>query len=223
MRIDRTEIVAGVPILKIRDLLRHASSDEWRVEYVAERLKLSLPKARKVVAELLQRGWIQQTPAPRWNRRLKLYQRTLDGGSLASARAVKPISRAKAEAVLKEFLTRVEEVNARDELSHIVTQVRVFGSYLDKSKPDYGDIDLVIDYAQRDIPGRDIVHYSQERARQSGRHFSSGIEMLFYSEIEVRRLLKGQSRYLSFHHASDLEQTGAQSRVIFPKKQRKKR
>jgi predicted nucleotidyltransferase len=223
MRLDLKETIAGLPIIKIRDVLRRAGSDEWQVEYFAHQLKLPVPKARKVVQELLERRWIERVPPPPRRKLPIYYRRTLLGGSVALAKAIKPLSRPKAEQILKEFLTRVDEVNARDELTHIVTRVRLFGSLLDRTKEDFGDIDLVMDIEQRPIPGRDLVKYSLERARQSGKRFNNYLQELFYGETEVRRLLKGGSRYLSFHRASDLQQTGAKSKVIFPRRTRSRR
>lgn len=47
--------------------------------------------------------------------------------------------------------------------------------------------------------------------------------MLFFGEKEVLLFLKARNRYLSFHGASDLTQTGAESKIVFPSKTRSKR
>ena len=51
-----------------------------------------------------------------------------------AARFVPRINRAKAEQLLADFLQSVEEVNAHPDLLHWVTEVRVFGSYLNDSE-----------------------------------------------------------------------------------------
>jgi len=58
-----------------------------------------------------------------------------------AARFVPRINRAKAEKLLADFLQSVEEVNAHPDLPHWVTEVRVFGSYLNDSD-NLGEIDL---------------------------------------------------------------------------------
>ncbi len=223
MRIDRSELIAGIPILKIRDFLRWASGDEWRLEALCDRLKISKHKAQLVLRELIARGWVERMPKDKWSPGVRWLRRTLDGGSLASARAVPPIARDKAETMLAELLRRVVEVNANDHLAYVVTEVRVFGSFLDAKRRELGDIDLVLVLDHRAIEGRDIAKYSLERARRSGKSLPSFMARLAYGQNEVLRLLKGGNNYLSFHPASDLVQTGAASKIVFPQKPRSKR
>jgi hypothetical protein len=52
-----------------------------------------------------------------------------EGMRLIGTRFVKRISRRQAESLIEAFLVRVRQVNGRDELTHRVTEVRVFGSY----------------------------------------------------------------------------------------------
>src|SRR5437773_6502052 len=66
----------------------------------------------------------------------------------SNAKFVRRITRPEAETLVAELLERVKLVNERDELTHRVTEVRVFGSYLG-DKPDLGDIDLAIEFSPR--------------------------------------------------------------------------
>ena len=101
-----------------------------------------------------------------------------------AARFVPRINRAKAEKLLADFLQCVEEVNAHPDLPHWVTEVRVFGSYLNNSD-NLGEIDLAI---------------KKERRPASGSLIDA------YPERLVARLLKGGSRSISLHGVAELDQ-----------------
>ena len=101
-----------------------------------------------------------------------------------TARFVPRINRAKAEKLLADFLQCVEEVNAHPDLPHWVTEVRVFGSYLNDSDK-LGEIDLAI---------------KRERRPASG-SFSDA-----YPGRLVALLLKGGSRYISLHDVAELDE-----------------
>ena len=101
-----------------------------------------------------------------------------------AARFVPRINRAKAEKLLADFLQSVEEVNAHPDLLHWVTEVRVFGAYLNNSD-NLGEIDLAI---------------KKERRPASG-PFSDA-----YPERLVALLLKGGSRYISLHSVAELDE-----------------
>ena len=101
-----------------------------------------------------------------------------------AARFVPRINRAKAEKLLADFLQCVEEVNAHPDLPHWVTEVRVFGSYLNNSD-NLGEIDLAI---------------KKERRPASGSISDA------YPERLVALLLKGGSRYISLHGVAELDE-----------------
>ena len=135
--------------------------------------------ARALVEQLLKDGMIEVNARFSDCRRQVAYQATG-----RAARFVKRINRAKAEKLLADFLQCVEEVNAHPDLPHWVTEVRVFGSYLNNSD-NLGEIDLAI---------------KKERRPASG-SFSDA-----YPERLVALLLKGGSRYISLHGVAELDE-----------------
>jgi predicted nucleotidyltransferase len=113
---------------------------------------------------------------------------------------------------------RVRQVNGRDELTHRVTEVRVFGSYLTDAET-LGDIDLAVSLegkqAEAETAGMDWIQVCLSRAAESGRRFKTYGDQLRYSEIEVKRFLKARSPYLSFHALDELARLGCRSEVLF--------
>jgi predicted nucleotidyltransferase len=214
MRINRNETIAGLDVLRVRNALRAQHRQPFDPQDLADALKVPKSKALEVIEALRARGWLQT--AEQWGRP-KDWQTTLEGNAFTVAHATKPIPRAKADKLLAEFLKRVEEVNANDEYGYYVHEVHLFGSYLGDAA-EVGDIDLAVDLRFRAMGDRDVVDHSIARARASGRRFKLYIEMLGYSEIEVRRILKARSPYISLHDMQDIEVTGAQARLIYEAK-----
>jgi predicted nucleotidyltransferase len=116
------------------------------------------------------------------------------------------MNRAKAEKILGGVLERVAAINARADLLHWVTEVRVFGSYL-KDTDDLGDLDLAISLERRPVEGGDYAWFEAclEMARQSGKKFGSYLDQLFYADTLVRRTIKNRSPYISLHETDELD------------------
>jgi hypothetical protein len=147
----------------------------------ANRIPDQATAARALVEQLLKDGMIERFSDCRGQ---VAYQPTSKGNAMRATRSAPRLNRAKADKLLANFLRSVEEVNARPDLLHWVTEVRVFGSYLTNSD-DLGEIDLAIKKEQRPARGsfRDA-----------------------YPERLVALLLKGGSRYISLHGVAELDE-----------------
>lgn len=210
MRIDPKQFIAGVPVLRVRDLFK-SSGDRLTSPYVAHRLSLSQTKARALVGVLARKGWIEaDRDAGRG-----AYRLTVQGRAFAYARATRPLPRAKAEEILARFLERVREVADRNELTHRVVEVRLFGSFLDKTAVTLGDVDLAVKLEIRPVFGRDIASYLDERAQTGARRKMGFFERATYGEREVWRILKGRSPFISFHTLDDLKALNARFVVVY--------
>lgn len=71
--------------------------------------------------------------------------------ALPQARFGKPLPRKKAEALLQQAIRNAEAVNAEPSTAQLyyVTQLAVFGSFLDESKQELGDLDLAWEIEER--------------------------------------------------------------------------
>jgi hypothetical protein len=150
----------------------------------ANRIPDQATAARALVEQLFKDGLIEVNARFSDCREQIAYQSTIKGNAMRAQHFVPRINRAKAEKLLADFLQCVEEVNAHPDLPHWVTEVRVFGSYLNNS--DYlGEIDLAI----------------KKERRPAGGTFSDA-----YPERLVALLLKGGSRYISLHDVAELDE-----------------
>jgi predicted nucleotidyltransferase len=142
------------------------------------------------------------------------YSVTTAGRRLCATRFVKRITRAKADALVKQMLERITSINARDELVYRVSRVRAFGSYASDA-PEVGDIDLAVELEQR-YPDKDIIELLLARAEASGKRLSSYMDRLSYGQQEVHQLLKGRSPYLAIEDSDCPEKFGVATVQLFP-------
>jgi len=189
--------VCGMPALVVRRLLRRAMQDFWTRQIVASELKISPPRASRLISALRAAGYVEPVPGERRG----TWRNTTLGNALANATTARPVKRGTAERRLAEFLSRVREVNAKSDYLYRVTEVVVFGSYL-SGRSKVGDVDLAIRLEPkpeyRDGWGERVLAHSAE-AEVRGRRFARFTDRLGWPEQEVRRFLQAGSRSLSVH------------------------
>lgn len=122
---------------------------------------------------------------------------TVKGNALANASFGKPISRATATRLLTEVIERARSYNADPARLLTITEIVVFGSYLDPAADTLGDLDLAVSTVRRDTDGERYVDKVLEYARTSGRNFSTFHERLFWPTRELWMILKNRSSMLS--------------------------
>lgn len=195
MQIDPNDTLAGVPILEMREALRHARSF-IDPQLLRERLGVSAKCAKRIFADLVALGYIEHDldSGDRW-------RLSLQGRALANASAAKPIKRTSADRIIAEFIGRVHEVNASEYYAEKVTKVVLFGSYL-SDKPTMSDIDVAIakarkiaDFAAYEALRQQRVAAEKERGRTFPNYTAEGSWLAY----EVDRFLKSRSRALSLH------------------------
>jgi predicted nucleotidyltransferase len=122
---------------------------------------------------------------------------TVKGNALANASFGKPVSRATAARLLAEVIERARSYNADPTKLLTITEIVVFGSYLDPATEQLGDLDLAVSTVRRDTDGERYVDRVLEYARTSGRSFSAFHDRLFWPARELRMILKNRSSAIS--------------------------
>jgi|ERR1700722_2461440 predicted nucleotidyltransferase len=214
MKVSKSDTLAGFPLIKIRDLLRPYREGAITAEDVGRALGLSGTEAEAVIQAMVDAGFIEPESEQRRDGTSSAFSTTAFGSRLCVARFVKRITRNKADALVKQMLERVTEINGRNELVFLVKRVRAFGSYAGDA-PEVGDIDLAVEWEQRD-PDRDIIEQLLARADASGKSLNTYMARLGYGEAEVERLLKGRSPYISIQRGDFPEKFGAPAVQLFP-------
>jgi hypothetical protein len=214
LQVNKHDTVAGIPLIQIRNFLRQYRRGSFTVAEVETGLGVPRTQADLVAQAMVDAGfaepWAEKDrPASKSD-----YSVTELGSRLCVTRFVKRITRAKADALVKQMLNRVTEINGRDELIFRVKRVRAFGSYAGDA-PEVGDIDLAVDWEER-YPDRDIIEQLLARADASGKSLNTYMARLSYGEVEVDRLLKGRSPYISIQRGDFPEKFGVPAVLLFP-------
>ncbi len=198
MRISSDQKICGIPVLDLRRVFRAANvvvSETW----LAHRLKISLPRALKLITALLREGYIKKQSPHTFG--YIGWDLTMKGNALGNASAAKPITRKTADRKLEEFLKRIKQVEVDANFLFKVKRAFVFGSFL-SDKERIGDIDIAVELAPKEGNRKkfsETYRRKVDKAEVSGRTFKNFVDLYAWPENEVWLALKARSRGLSLH------------------------
>jgi predicted nucleotidyltransferase len=206
MRLNRGDRIAGVDGLRLRKYFRQFGSDRVNYETVMAEFSVTKRQAGKMLADLLTLEMISRSFQE--DKDIVCYRTTIKGNALGMAKAGKPIKRASADKILREFLDRTRAVNRRQELAHSVESVVVFGSYVSDAQR-LNDLDIAVELKGKwhdDETFRSVSEASRGRARVKGRRFRDLVEEVGWPQLEVLSILKNRSRAISLCDLDSLVQ-----------------
>ena len=145
MRITKEQIVAGHSAAQVRGLLRRFDGMFFTRSAVERVMRLKPEQAEKFINEMVALELIEPTTPFDNEAAFEVAERGL---AFANATAAKPIYRITAERVLREFMGRVDAVNASNEYAFRISGVVLFGSML-SCADRLGDVDVAIDLQPR--------------------------------------------------------------------------
>jgi hypothetical protein len=199
------DTVANVPLWAIKDMLRQR--DNFSGQIVAFELGLPVERGQAIFDGLVQQGFLEPE-----DEGFDFYRSSAKGLSLAQAKFSRRLARDKAAALLAQLIARAEYANP--DLAHVVTELWLYGSLLNETAGEVGDVDIA--FVLNDRPGiGSRVASSKARWAASGREGGSFFQELVYGETEVLALLKGRSSYLSLQPLSEVEKLGCPKKVMF--------
>jgi predicted nucleotidyltransferase len=200
MRISKDELVAGYPALTVRTFLRRYRSFPISAPAAAQELDTDEHQAGKFLSGLKTLGLIEPAEAPLPDNQAA-YEITIKGNALANATAAKPIRRSTAEFALRQFLGRLDRLNASGEYVYRVVSAVLFGSML-SSVEHLGDVDIAIEFEPKITEDPEFRSRCEARrllATRRGKHFSSMIDSVLWPKTEIFRALRARARALSLH------------------------
>ena len=205
MRIAKEQLVAGYPPIQVRDFLRRFRFAVITLQTIQEVLKASSVEAEEFLSGMVKLGLLE--PSENLSRKDRpAYEVSATGLALANASAARLITRRTANRVLREFMDRVQVINAGDEYPYKVESVVLFGSLL-SDKERLGDVDLAVELLPATINNQEFVkrcNYRYFLAVADLRHFYSESDWMAWPIIEILRFLKSRSRSLALHNLDDL-------------------
>jgi predicted nucleotidyltransferase len=193
MHLSRTDNVADLPATDARELMRRFGNaqPESAISYWIDTGSRTDTEVARALADAgYLREYLVDNDGQTW------WETTIKGNALAQASFGRPITRATAQRHLAAVIERAHRFNADE--SHLIeiTELVVFGSYLDPDIQHLGDLDLGVAFHSR-IPdptgadGRTKILLSYAKA--SGRSFNTLLDQLFWPEQEALLTLRNRS------------------------------
>lgn len=225
--------IARISALTIRNMLRGVR-ELVCAEYVAQRCKVPLRRAKQIVEMLVSEGYLDfdkrykelanpYVPGkekPRY-RHVPYYKLTAKGEKLAQASALTKMPRGRAEVILAGLLRRVEEVNATPHYLFRIPTVIVYGSYV-RGEAFLSDVDIAVDleakWDRATTSQEEFLALTKKRvvaARAKGRTFLTFFDELQWPEREVMLNLKARTRGLSLHPLHDFVEMEKDDRFAY--------
>jgi hypothetical protein len=141
MLLQPGQIIFGVDAQLLRNAARRCPAP-FTVEALCLALGAPASEVKKLVKKAVAAGWLNRVDNAE-----PVYDEAEDWARLRCSRIGKPVSRAKAKALVDQVVQGVRERNREAPRGAtlacgLVTELWCFGSYLDESKSELGDIDL---------------------------------------------------------------------------------
>jgi len=195
VRVSKGDMICGLAAPTARQLMR-AYYDDRPVEVACDILGVSQDAARDQMRVFEAAGYVELAE-PSHARGDDWWVTTIQGNALANASFGRPISRATATRLLGQVIERARAYNTDPARLLTITEIVVFGSYLDPAVDPLGDLDVAVSTVRRDTSGQRYVDRVLEYAKASGRTFSAFHDRLFWPARELRMILKNRSSAIS--------------------------
>jgi hypothetical protein len=204
MRIERDQLIAGLPARDIRRFMREAAGFIIRVRTVTEVLGCSERRALELLENLQNEGLIAATE--------NFWEATARGHALAMAPAAPPLRRATAERLIEQVVERAGEINREDRLAYRVHWLALFGSFLaGVERPN--DVDIACSLKARFDGEEERVLEDERRVAKGG--FANSSEWAAWPKLEILKKLKAGSHRLSIQEFDSSALKQLHHRIIF--------
>lgn len=145
MRISRDQVICGVPAFDLRAAFKRLSNG-WTPSDLAKLLGMPLGEVESFLSALIDAGYVEPDFEFDGDQRFRL---TIQGGALAAATALPPITRQKAKDLVEEVVRRATDINPDRQELYRVVNLWVFGSYLTDAE-ELADVDIAFELARKD-------------------------------------------------------------------------
>ncbi len=224
MRLDPKEKLYDQPILKIRDVVRHAMQERFFektstliIAEVSKILQQPAAVSKQIMEQLIKDEYLIINKVTAANVLHYELVATDKGRRFGIATGNTAITRQKADELLDDLIERAKGINANNDLVYFIETIKVFGSYL-SNKELLGDLDVAVKVTRK-FHGVDFTNQNEKRimvASQNGKRFSSFIDQISWPHTEVIQMLKTKKKGLSLHNEEDDEiLTITENRLVY--------
>ncbi len=207
MRIDKNELIAGLPALEVRRLIREIGESRIDLDATAKVLGKSKGKASKALVGLVRNRLLVEDSGK--------YRPTLTGRALAGATTAKPLVSKTAERLVTDVLARTRSVNEAETFAYCVELIAIFGSVASgKERPS--DVDIACKLVPRYDDDEELQMALEDLRRLTKRgRFANTLEWAYWPQMEVLRYLKNRSKGLSIHPFDEAIKIDLNCRILY--------
>lgn len=204
MRIERDQMIAGLPARDVRRFMRDAAGFIIRVRTVTEVLGCSERRALELLKKLQNEGFLAAKE--------DFWEATERGHALAMATAALPLRGATAERLIEQVVGRAREINKNERLAYRLRWLALFGSSLaGVERPN--DVDVACSLKARcDGEGQRVLE-DERRVAKGG--FANSSEWAAWPKLEILKKLKAGSHRLSIQEFDSSALKQLHHRIIF--------
>ena len=181
MKVDKNRTIGGVPLIKVRDLLRYMRAGSLGSGRIMSRRRIADRVGFDIADELVREGLLAVSEKGRDDK--PWYEFTDAAVRLVNAKMIKRINRAKADLYVAELLQRADDINANPDLLYRVKRITAFGSYITDTA-DLGDIDIAVELECK-IPEGQRIEANRARAKASGQCFGDPVSVSPKGTVEA--------------------------------------
>jgi hypothetical protein len=210
MRIDKDQIVAGLPARDVRRFMRSVTRKVIHAGSAAQTLGLTKRESEQFLCGLEREGLISTETG--------YTEYTVKGSAFAMATAARPLHKNTAERLVGEVVERAQIVNLDTRFAYRVEELILFGSVM-KGADRPNDVDIGCKLIQRFHGERQRIVEDQCRAKKGA--FRNTIEWAYWPKFEILKTLKSRSRGLSIHDMADWNLGDIDHRAIFIDRKRR--
>ena len=205
MRIDKDQLIAGLPAKDVRRIMRRVEGRLIRPSYLADVLGVSESRARGMLCRLQEEGLLAAKEGGYWDI-------TSKGQALTMATAAPPLRKPTAERLIAGLVERARMINRTNHFAYRVQRLVVFGSFARGSERP-NDVDVACFFVPR-FSGDKQLGLEQARRAEKG-SFRNMSEWAAWPKIELFKILKSRSRGLSIQEVAGLPLDTMEHRIVF--------
>jgi DNA-binding MarR family transcriptional regulator len=200
MIVSSKQCIGPVPVLEMRRCLHFFVDSPFNATDIHNYLRISIANAQAALCALREEGFVADLSNQDVTTSGDVHVVLTDKGKeLRRCTAAKPVFRKTADRLLREFMTRVAEINASDEYLMSVARVVIFGSYLTDRDP-IGDLDIAVYLEKRWESGMGSDRYNEliyGHFEKSGRTIKRITDPQVWPSEQVNLCLKNRTRTIS--------------------------
>ncbi len=201
MNVQKDDLICGLKAIKLRDFLKKYISIYTPIHSytMSKYFNFSEDKSNKILENLSEQGYLDRKS----NNSGISYSLNTNGNALANTSFSKRIGRAKVEQFTSDIIDRASYINkSKDIFMMKINKIYLFGSCLDKSIDDYGDIDLIVDIEDNKEQEEANIKDEYKYVPPNTPYY---LTWTLFEKDKLQMFIKANNHYISIHGIREFE------------------